>query len=225
MFLVSACILSSGSLYAQNSSSSPQSEVQNKSVTLRPVDTGRSVTFHIDSGSSYDRFAIKTDLLYGATLTPNLGFEVGLTPKTTLEVAFGYNGWGKSGANFEEKQWNHFLGKLEYRYWLSERFDRHFVGLCALYADYHVGRAGILPSLFFRKEYFYKGTAVGGGLSYGYRWQWNERWGMEFNVAVGMIYMEYDRTVCAECDEEPIRYEKYYFGPTVAGIKLFYMIM
>ncbi len=36
---------------------------------------------------------IKTNVLYGATTTPNLGLEVVLGKKTTLDIAGGYNPW------------------------------------------------------------------------------------------------------------------------------------
>ena len=41
--------------------------------------------------------AIKTNALYWATSTPNLGFEVGLAKKITLDVSGNYNPW-KFGA-------------------------------------------------------------------------------------------------------------------------------
>ena len=36
---------------------------------------------------------VKTNILYWATSTPNLGFEVGLGKRTTLDLAGGYNPW------------------------------------------------------------------------------------------------------------------------------------
>ena len=40
---------------------------------------------------SAQHFALKNNLLYDATTTPNLGFEVGLSKKVTLDVSAGYN--------------------------------------------------------------------------------------------------------------------------------------
>lgn len=37
--------------------------------------------------------AIKTNLLYDATSTLNLGFEFGLSPKWTLDISGNYNPW------------------------------------------------------------------------------------------------------------------------------------
>ena len=36
---------------------------------------------------SAQHFALKNNLLYDATTTPNLGFEVGLSKKVTLDVS------------------------------------------------------------------------------------------------------------------------------------------
>ncbi|MEG1935625.1 MAG: DUF3575 domain-containing protein, partial [Rikenellaceae bacterium] len=42
--------------------------------------------------------AIKTNLLYGAAAyTPNLGLEIGLGRKTTLDISGGYNPWNRDG--------------------------------------------------------------------------------------------------------------------------------
>jgi len=37
--------------------------------------------------------AVKTNLLYWATSTPNIGFEFGLGKRTTLDLVGGYNPW------------------------------------------------------------------------------------------------------------------------------------
>ncbi len=39
------------------------------------------------------KVALKTNLLYDATSTMNLGFEFGLSPKWTLDVSGNYNPW------------------------------------------------------------------------------------------------------------------------------------
>ena len=43
--------------------------------------------------------AVKTNLLYWATTTPNVGLEVALGPKTTAQVFYGLNPWQQSGGN------------------------------------------------------------------------------------------------------------------------------
>ena len=51
------------------------------------------------------KFAIKTNALYWATTTANLGFEVGLSRKLTLDVSGNYNPWKFS----DHKQIKHWL--------------------------------------------------------------------------------------------------------------------
>lgn len=202
-------------------------------VSLLPIDTGRSVVFHIGRGAgALDRLSIKTNLLYAATMTPNLAIEVGLSRKFTLEVAAGYNGWG----NFwdfttsepdviAQRQFDHILGKAEGRWWFRERFDGHFLGVHALWADYKIN--GMEVPLLFEKDYRYNGNAVGAGLSWGYAWRWSDRFGMEFNLGAGVVSMRYDKYLCTtDCsgNAEVHKYRKTYFGPTSAGVKLFFML-
>ena len=44
-----------------------------------------------NKGYYLPKFAIKTNALYWVTTTPNLGFEVGLSKKITLDISGNYN--------------------------------------------------------------------------------------------------------------------------------------
>ena len=55
---------------------------------------------------SAQHFALKNNLLYDATTTPNLGFEVGLSKKVTLDVSAGYNPFKFN----DGKKLKHWLG-------------------------------------------------------------------------------------------------------------------
>ena len=50
-------------------------------------------TYGQDKSHYMPKFAIKTNALYWATTTANLGFEVGLSKKLTLDVSGNYNPW------------------------------------------------------------------------------------------------------------------------------------
>jgi hypothetical protein len=184
--------------------------------------------------TAQDRVAVKTNLLYGvSTLTPNLGVEVGLAPRLTLGAVVGYNNWhnlwdyadrGPDSDlwNIHKRSFDHVLGKLEFRYWFKDRLSGHFLGINAMYADYKISEMQV--PLLFDKEWVYDGTGYGGGISYGYLWRWNERWGMEFNIAAGVVKMEYDKS-CVDCNDEVVTpSKKLYFGPTSVGIKLLFTI-
>ena len=69
-------------------------------------------------------FALKTNVLYDATATVNLGAEIGLAPKWTLDISGNFNGWSKD----DHTKWKHWMVQPEARYWFCDRFSRHFVG-------------------------------------------------------------------------------------------------
>ena len=74
------------------------------------------------------KFAVKSNLLYDATATINLGVEVGLAKKWSLDLSGNYNGW-KFG---DEARMKHWLVQPEARYWLCEKFNGFLRIACAL---------------------------------------------------------------------------------------------
>lgn len=68
------------------------------------------------------KVAVKTNLLSEVVLSPNLGIEVGLAPKWTLDVSGQLNAWELS----HDRQWKHWAVQPEIRYWLCDRFGAHF---------------------------------------------------------------------------------------------------
>ncbi|MCD7898343.1 MAG: DUF3575 domain-containing protein [Bacteroides sp.] len=169
------------------------------------------------------RFSVKTNLLYGiATLTPNLALEIGLSRKWSLELAVGWNSFGKDESEGDEDKLNHMLIKPELRYWLCERSNGHFLGVHPIYADFDV--SGKEVPLLFEKDYRYKGNAYGVGVSYGYHWMLSKRWGLEFNIGVGGLFLNYDKFCREVCTDKEGSFEKKYFGPTSAGLKVVYIL-
>ncbi len=169
-------------------------------------------------------WGIKTNIVYGlTTLTPNLGVEAALSPRSTLGVSYSNNPWKyKRTANADDnRKLLHGAVSLEYRYWLCERFQGHFLGANAIYAKYNISNHNI--PLLFDKEYRYQGDAYGGGITYGYNLPAGKRWNVEFTVGVGVLRMQYDRFSCRTCDTEGNAYKKTYIGPTKLGINLVYL--
>ena len=58
--------------------------------------------------------AVKTNLFYDAFATINVGAEVGLAPKWTLDVSGNVNAWTLSHG----RKWKHWMVQPEARYWL-----------------------------------------------------------------------------------------------------------
>lgn len=159
---------------------------------------------------------VKTNLLYDMTSTINLGLEVGLAPKWTLELPVNYNPWDFPN----NRKLKHWLVQPEVRYWFCEKFNGHFLGLHGHVAGYNVGGLKV----FGLDEHRYEGNLYGGGISYGYQWILSKRWSIEATVGVGYVYLDHTKYPCGKCMEKIGDFTKHYFGPTKAGISLIYII-
>ena len=93
--------------------------------------------------------ALKTNTLMWATTTPNLGLEVALSPRYTLELSGSYNPWTFK----DDKKMRFWLVQPELKYWFCEKSEGHFVGMHLHGAQYFGG---------FKKKR-YDGYLAGGG--------------------------------------------------------------
>ncbi len=167
--------------------------------------------------------AVKTDLLYGfATLTPNIGVEVRLGTRSTVELTWGWNQLNHEGARNNNKKLNHGLARIEYRWWFCEPYNGHFVGGHIFGTKYNVG-GHYVPTLF-ERELRYEGWAVGTGFSYGYHLALARRWSVEFQLGVGAARYDHTRFECTKCGNVIDRPKGIWFGPTRAGVDLIFLL-
>lgn len=155
------------------------------------------------------KVAAKTNALYWATTTPNLGLEFGLNNKITLDVLGAYNPWTFK----DDKKMRFWLVQPEVRYWLCEKFEGHFFGAHIHGAQYFGGF----------DKYRYDGYLAGAGISYGYNWILNSHWNLEATLGVGYAYLWYKqspRIPCIKCYKNT---DKHYFGPTKVAVSLVYL--
>lgn len=168
---------------------------------------------------------IKTNLVADALLSPNLGIEVGLAPKWTLDLTGEVNLWTLS----HQRRWKHWLAMPEARYWFCDRFSGHFVGVEAHGGQYNIGGFDGKWNLLgtdARKlgDSRYQGWFVGGGLTYGYAWILGRHWNLEAEIGVGYSYTRYDRFRCAGCGKKVESGKSHnYVGPTKAAIDIVYL--
>lgn len=183
---------------------------------------GIAESFMPAAGKSRPHFALKTNLLYWATLTPNLGVEIGTGIRTTVNLFGSYNPWNLRGTEENNAKLVHWVVQPEFRYWFCERFNGHNVGATFLYSQFNVGGKELNPV--FDRRYRYEGCAYGGGVSYGYHWMLAPHVGLEFSLGVGVIAMNYKQYDCAKCGDLMGEKSKLYFGPTKAGVTLVFLI-
>jgi len=162
-------------------------------------------------------FTLNTNLLYDATTSMNLGFEVKTGNRVTFKLPVTYNPWEWK----DNKKFKFVMAQPELRWWLCEPFYGSFFGLHAHGALFNVGGVGTNDM----KDYRFQGYLLGGGLSYGYQFYLAPRWNLELSLGAGYVYLVYDKYECKNCGQLIDRdQKKHYFGPTQAGITLVYII-
>jgi hypothetical protein len=176
------------------------------------------------AGASAQRVAVKTNLLADATLSPNVGVEVGVKPKWTIDLTGEMNAWTLS----HDRRWKHWYVQPEARYWLCDRFAGHFFAGHIFGGQYNLGNLdnGIkfLGTDFSKlSDYRFQGWFVGAGIGYGYSWILGRHWNIEAEIAVGYAYSRYDRYKCEGCGAKVANDRVHnYVGPTKAAVNLIY---
>lgn len=175
--------------------------------------------FLLSCGVFAQYIALKTNLLYDATTTPNLGAEVSMGKHFTLDVSGNYNPWELSNG----RSLKHWMAQPEFRYWPVERFNGHFIGLHGYYLDY-VFKDVKLP-MGMKRNQGYDGTGYGAGISYGYQLYLSARWNLEFTAGFGYGYYKYDKFSLLEGENEYLGlYKSDYWGVTKVGISIIYLL-
>lgn len=166
-----------------------------------------------------DSLAIKTNLLWDATLTPNLGLEYTVGNKHTVQLSYGFNKW-KLGGNKRLQNW---IIMPEYRYWMRKAMKGLFFGAHVFGGEYNIG--GIkFPFGIWKSEqtHRYDGWLVGAGLTVGYTWRLGGHWHMEAALGLGYAHLDYDKYQCEVCGEKMYHRTREYVGPTKLALSVTY---
>jgi hypothetical protein len=164
--------------------------------------------------------AIKNNVLYDATTTPNIGVEVGVNDKTTAQLFYGLNPWKFS----DTKQMRHWVLMPEYRWWTCSKFNGHFFGIHAMGGEFNVqGIDEPLKIINNLKEKRYEGWFIGGGITYGYQWILSKHWNIEASIGVGYDYIQYKKYDCGECGNLTEQSHTHYVGPTKLALSMVYL--
>ena len=175
--------------------------------------------------SASGQLAVKSKVIMDALAIPNIGAEVGLSKKSTLDVPVYYNPWKQvMWKEQDDKLFKLFMVQTELRYWFCDKFNGHFVGVHAMGGSYNT--TGIdLPFSPFDDlgDYRYKGHFYGGGISYGYQYILSRHWSVEATLGIGYAYLRYKKYPCVECAKMEEKGTENYFGPTRAALNLIYV--
>lgn len=213
-----------------NSTSRHHRKTQRKALALATAGLLLSPTLQA-SGETTDNVALKTNLLYDAATTPNLGIEVGLGVRNSLQLFYGLNPW-KFGKGDDQRYAKHWVVMPEFRWWTCTKFNGHFFGVHLLGGEYNAANISLpIPGFFFGgdnlrsgiKESRYQGWMAGAGATYGYQWILSKHWNLEAEIGVGYIHAWYDRYPCYECGTKISSGNTNYAGITKLGVSLLYI--
>lgn len=177
------------------------------------------------------QFAVKTNLLYDATTTPNLGFELGTGRKNTLQLFYGLNPWTFHSSHGDRKA-RHWLLMPELRWWRCSKFNGSFLGVHLMGGQFNASNVDIpLPGYFFEgdnlvksvRDNRYQGWYAGAGFTYGYQWILGKHWNLEAEIGVGYNHVWYDKYPCYECGAKLAAGQTNYVGVTKLGLSLLYI--
>lgn len=168
------------------------------------------------------KVALKTNALYWATTTPNLGVEASVGKKHTVQLFYGLNPWKQSGG--DQSSLRHWLLMPEYRYWFCQSFNGWFLGAHLMGGQFNMGSVDLPFGVFNELEdHRYEGWFAGGGITAGYQWPLSKHWNIEASLGVGYDYIKYDKFRCGECGDRLKSDHKNYFGPTKLALSVLYI--
>ena len=193
-------------------------------LEVRSADIPLFDTYEFPGPEYLPRFAIKTNLLYGATTTPNLGIEVLLSRFFTFDFAAGWNPFVYK----DNRKFAHLMVQPTLRFWAQEPFNGHFFGLSTMYSYFNVSDIRVPYNWFgqlsnLRNHRFY-GHAFSASIQYGHQWVLSPRWSMEASINAGYMLLDYAQFECGWCGEFIRHNRSDHWGITNAAISLIYIL-
>lgn len=179
-------------------------------------------------GETKAQVAVKTNLLYDALTTPNLGVEVAFNTRNSVNLVYGLNPWTFS----DDRKAKHWVVMPEYRRWLCTAFNGHFFGVHAMGGEFNAAKMNLpLPGAFFSgsnlrsdvKDHRVQGAFAGAGVTYGYQWNISRHFNIEAEVGVGYNHVWYEKYSCMDCSSLVKKGQSNYLGVTKLGLSFLYI--
>lgn len=174
---------------------------------------------------SAQQVAVKTNLLYWMTATPNIGAEVALSKHSTLGATINYNPW-TIGADNKIQHW--FI-RPEYRYWVTEKWTRLYFGVHLMGGGFEVGgfRIPVIGDRFLKglQSNYYKGKFAAAGVSIGYDFYVSPHWNIELSAGAGLGRISYHREPVDPRKRQPsyVNTKHWLPMPTEVGVTFVYL--
>ena len=198
----------------------------------------------IISGHS-QTLALRTNLLYDATLSPNLGVEVRLDSTWSAGINVGFNAWDIDKA--KNKKWRHVLVSPNVRRYFGHKRDSlciygyrnglykvlrdsvvtrrmQYVEGNIIYSHFNVGNTRIPFGLYKSvRDRRLQGDLLALGGKYGYSWILARDWRIEAEAGVAVGYAWFKEYDCDHCGTFYGKGDRIFLLPQL-GINVVYLI-
>ena len=142
--------------------------------------------------------AVRNNLLYDATLSPNLGLELRLDSTWTLGINGGLNLWDIDKE--KNKKWRHLMLSPFLRHYNKMLFERSFWSIHAVYSHYNVSGVKFPFDIYkTARDRRLQGDLLAIGGSYGHNWLLTGRLHLEVELGLAVGYAWYKEYDCATC--------------------------
>ena len=176
------------------------------------------LVFAFPSAVNAQKVGLKTNALYWATTTPNLGLEVGMGDRFSFYLEGGYNPWTfKENQQPKEHMQNRQLTfAVGARYYPWHVYTGWWASAGAQYTKYNTG--GII------RTRTWEGEVYGVTLGAGYSWLLTRSLNLDFGLGL-MVGPNHFRTYsCPACGRiEEMDKKEIYVGPNELIVKLSYL--
>ena len=174
--------------------------------------------------------AFRTNMLYNATLSPNLGMDVRLDSSWTAGINVGFNAWDIDKQ--KNMKWRHLLVSPNVRHYFNLKRDSlhrysmsgRYMEINAIYSHFNVGNVkfpfGLYKSVRDRRL---QGDLLALGGKYGYAWILARDWRVEAEAGVAVGYAWFKEYECPHCGNYLGEGDRIFLLPQL-GINVVYII-
>ena len=144
---------------------------------------------------------VGNNLLYDATLTPNLRIGIRLAEHWSAGLTAGYRPW-PTDDNTNTK-WRHLLLSPDVRYWFKGVNTGHFIGGNLIYAHYNISNVKLfIYNMHQDKDLRRQGDLGAVGAFYGYSWPLGRYWNIEAQIGAAVGYTKFKAYECGHCGKK-----------------------
>ncbi len=172
---------------------------------------------------SLPRVALRTNLLYDATLSPNLGVDVRVDSTWTVGLLAGMNAWDIDKE--KNKKWRHMLFSFRARKYVNDSvFHKGYFEADAIYSHFNVGNVKFPLGLYRTvRERRLQGDLLALGGKYGYSWILSRDWRIEAEAGVAIGYAWFKEYDCPHCGTYYGKDDRIFLLPQL-GVNIVYII-